>query len=138
MNLSVPPLFVLAMKPTPQASRSFVNAIGPSNMFDGVSDLKAMFNCVNEHRSCDQLVSTDTPLLLLLLTYSRSFTVTETLLLLFQPRKVCGRNAYVATGAADNTHRHALDSCIVDDDGDGDDGLLALSLSPSLCAQIKK
>ena len=28
-----PPLFVLAMKPTPHASRSFTNGVGPSNMF---------------------------------------------------------------------------------------------------------
>lgn len=54
-RVNAPPLCVLAMKPTPQASLSLVNASGPSNIFDPFlfsSNTKAIFRRVEESSCC--------------------------------------------------------------------------------------
>ena len=98
----LPPLFVLATKPTPQASRSFVNAIGPSNILLVLSESKAILSWVNEHWSWDQdgvCTSTSLPM--------RWGDRRATLVDLF---KDCGRNA--TTGAA-KANRQILDNLIL-------------------------
>mmetsp|Transcript_130479 Transcript_130479/g.365053 ORF Transcript_130479/g.365053 Transcript_130479/m.365053 type:complete len:203 (+) Transcript_130479:2863-3471(+) len=86
-----PPSLVLAMKPTPQASRSFVNAIGPSKILLGLSDVKAMFSCVKEH--CSSWYQEATPPAFWMRPGFRSDVCVGFVL------SDCGRNANVTTGA---------------------------------------